>query len=46
MAQLVADALQKAEAQQAEEKAAADAARAAYQEDMARVSSIMYLNNN
>lgn len=35
---MVADALLKAEAQQAQEQAAADAAKAAYEEEMARVS--------
>ena len=38
VAQMVADALQKAEAQSAEEQAARDTARAAYEEEMARVS--------
>lgn len=39
---MVADALQKAEAQRAEEQAARDTARAAYEEEMARVSCHLF----
>lgn len=40
---MVADALQQAAAQQAEEQAARDAAKSAYEEEMARVSSMLWL---